>query len=461
MALGNLDDATIRAAKGREKVYRLSDGGGLLLEVHPDRTDKRDGMVKPGPRVWLCRVTVAGKRRDIGLGGYPTVTLKDARRKAAEARKQAEMGTDPAEERKRKLAEVAAARQAAVDAKARTFRNVAAECVKSKAPEFKSARTALLWTGSLEQWAFPVLGDMPVAEIDRAAVRRAIDSVWTSRPATAKKVLRRISTVLRYAAAHGWRPNDDAADVKMLRMAGLPKLAGGRKQPSLPWARMPAFMAALDKRAGLAPLALRLVALTALRSGEVRQARWSWLSFDGTPTLTVPGEVMKGKKTDDVQPHRVPLTEAALETLARAYAAANGTSATVAELPGLATLARDNLIFPSANRRTPLSDMALSEVVRRMNEVRAEGAPAPWRDADGRPAVPHGFRATFSTWVDDTRPEERETAEKALAHEVGNKVSGAYRRSDMFSRRVELMREWADHCTSATAGVVTPMRAAV
>jgi integrase len=332
--------------------------------------------------------------------------------------------------------------------------------VKSKAPEFKNARTALLWTGSLEQWAFPVLGDMPVAEIDRATVRRAIDPVWTSRPATAKKVLRRIATVLRYAAAHGWRPNDDAADVRMLRMAGLPKLAGGRKQPSLPWERMPAFLAALDKRAGLAPLALRLVTLTALRSGEVRQARWSWLSFDGTPTLTVPGEVMKGKKSDDVQPHRVPLTGAALATLARAYAAANGTSATVADLPKLAALARDSLIFPSANRRTPLSDMALSEVMRRMNEARPEGAPAPWRDADGRPAVPHGIRATFSTWVDDTRPEERETAEKALAHEVGNRVSAAYRRSDLFARRVVLMREWADHCTNAAPGVVAPMRVA-
>lgn len=155
------------------------------------------------------------------------------------------------------------------------------------------------------------------------------------------------------------------------------------------------------------------------------------------------------------------VTDAALETLARAYAYANGTSASVADLPKLAALARDNLIFPSANRRTPLSDMALSEVVRRMNEARAEGAPAPWRDADGRPAVPHGFRATFSTWVDDTRPEERETAEKALAHEVGNKVSGSYRRSDMFSRRVALMREWAGHCTSGVAGVVAPMRAAV
>jgi integrase len=156
---------------------------------------------------------------------------------------------------------------------------------------------------------------------------------------------------------------------------------------------------------------------------------------------------MKGKKAADVMPHRVPLSPAALETVARAYAEANGTTATVAELPRLAALAREALIFPSAKRTTPLSDMALSAVLRRMNADRPEGAPAPWRDADGREAVPHGFRATFSTWADDTRPAEREAAEKALAHEVANKVSGAYRRSDLFDRRAPLMREWAAHCT--------------
>jgi integrase len=191
------------------------------------------------------------------------------------------------------------------------------------------------------------------------------------------------------------------------------------------------------------------VVLTALRSGEVRNARWSWLSFDGVPTMTVPGEVMKGKKTGEVMPHRVPLSDAALEALARAYGEANGTTATLDALPKLAALARDALIFPSAKRTTPLSDEALSAVMRRMNADRPDDMPAPWRDADGRVAVPHGFRATFSTWVDDTRPAEREAAEKALAHEVANKVSGAYRRSDLFDRRQPLMRDWAENCGSS------------
>lgn len=434
---GKLDALTVKAATKRAATYRLSDGGGLLLEVRPS-----------GARMWLCRVTVDGKRRDVGLGGYPGVSLKEARDKAEAARKIAKAGGDPVQERKRLEREQAAQRKAAAEAETRTFQTVALACIKAEAPGWKNERTALLWENSLKQWAFPELGKMPIAEVDRAAVLRAVGEVWRTRPATGRKVLRRIGAVLRYAAAHGWRANDNPADARMLRHAGLPALPGGRKQPSLPWARLPAFMVALDAMPGLGGLALRLVVLTALRSGEVRNARWSWLSFDGVPTLTIPGEVMKGKKTGEVLPHRVPLSEAALAALARAYAEANGTTATAPELPKLAALARDALVFPSAKRTTPLSDMALSAVMRRMNADKPEDAPAPWRDADGRVAVPHGFRATFSTWVDDTRPAEREAAEKALAHEVANKVSGAYRRSDLFDRRLPLMRDWAEHCGS-------------
>ncbi|MCC7429025.1 MAG: integrase arm-type DNA-binding domain-containing protein [Alphaproteobacteria bacterium] len=444
---GNLDARTVENAKPREAPYRLSDGGGLLLDVRPS-----------GAKVWLCRVMVAGKRRDMGLGGYPAVSLKDARQRAAEARRQAAGGDDPIAARAQRQRDLERARGAKDEAEARTFRAVARACIAAEAPGWKNQRTALLWEHSLERWAFPALGNVPVAEIDRAAVRRAIDTVWTTRPATGRKVLRRIGAVLRYAAAHGWRANDNPADVRMLRHAGLPALPGGRKQPSLPWARVPAFMVALDRVDGLGALALRLLVLTALRSNEVRQARWSWLSFDGVPTLTVPGEMMKGKRAADVIAHRVPLSGAALDTLARAYGVANGTTATAAELPKLAALARDALIFPSARRITPLSDMALSAVMRRMNENRPEDAPAPWRDADGREAVPHGFRASFSTWVDDTRPEEREAAERALAHEIGNRVSAAYRRSDLFDRRTRLMEDWAAHVAGEARPATRAMR---
>jgi integrase len=440
----NLDARSVETAPPRARPYRLSDRGGLLLEVKPS-----------GAKCWIARVTVHGRRRDIGLGSYPVLTLKEARAKALDLRRQIAAGLDPLAERERQKRE----REAAEAERTRTFRAVAELCITAEAPGWKTPKTAVLWRNTLERWAFPELGDMPVAAIDRAAVLRAMGEVWRARPATARKVLRRIGAVLRFAAARGWRANDNPADTRMLRHMGLPALPGGRNWPSLPWARVPAFWRALDTVDGLGALALRLLILTALRSGEVRQARWSWLSFDGVPTLTVPGEVMKGKKSVTVQPHRVPLAPAALAALARAHGEANGIAATVADLPRLAALMGDTLIFPSSTRATPISDMTISAVVRRMNASRPEGTPAPWRDADGREAVPHGFRATFSTWVDDTRPDEREAAEKALAHEVANKVSGTYRRSDLFDRRVALMAAWADHVTGA-AEARAPARSA-
>ena len=289
---GNLDTRTIEAAKPRMAPYRLSDGSGLLLIVKPG-----------GAKMWMARVTVAGRRRDMGLGGFPLVSLRHAREKAAAARRQAAEGLDPIAERNRLARDREAQRMAADEASARIFRTVALACIQAEAPGWKNKRTATLWESSLERWAFPTLGAMPVDSIDRATIRRTINAVWASRPATGRKVLRRIGAVLRYAAAHGWRANDNPADARMLRHAGLPALPGGRRQPSLPWARLPAFFTALDAVPGLGALALRFVVLMALRSGEVRHARWSWLSFDGTPTLTVPGEAMKGKKAADVLPH--------------------------------------------------------------------------------------------------------------------------------------------------------------
>src|SRR3712207_1032322 len=154
-----LDVKGIEALKPRATTYRVSDGGGLLLEVRPS-----------GAKVWLCRLTVAGKRRDIGLGGYPTVSLRDARAAARTAREKAAGGNDPIEDRERRVRALAAERTAAAEGEARTFEAVAEACIKAQAPGWKSGRTADLWRTSLERHAFPTLGTMPVAEVDRAAV---------------------------------------------------------------------------------------------------------------------------------------------------------------------------------------------------------------------------------------------------------------------------------------------------
>ena len=429
--MAKLDVKTLDALKPREKAYRVSDGGGLLLDVRPT-----------GAKVWMVRLTVDGKRRDMGLGGYPLVSLKSARLEAEKARRLAAGGGDPIGLRVAKAEAEKTARVEAEEAADRTFKTVALACIQAQAPGWKSGRTSALWETSLENHAFPILGAMPVAEVDRAAVLKAVGKVWTSRPATGRKVLRRIGSILRYAAAHGWRANDNPADARMLRHAGLSALPGGKKQPSLPWAKAAPFTKALDAMPGIAPLALRFLILTAVRSGEVRGARWSELSFDGGAAIwSIPGERMKGKKSADVQPHRVPLSPQALAVLARAYGMALGATSKVSDLPKLARLMGDGLIFPASKPGRPLSDMALSAVMRRMN-----AGDGPWRDLDGREAVPHGWRATFRTWIDDTRPGDAEAAEKALAHEERNAVSRAYRRSDLLDLRTPLMTAWADHC---------------
>lgn len=425
------------ALKGREKPYRVVAGKGLLVVVKPS-----------GAKTWIARIVIDGRRRDMGLGGgYPDISLKDAQERADAARKAARAGDDPI--RTARAVKEEKRNQRAVEdvASARTFRHVAERCIKAETPGWKSPRTAQQWGSALERHIYPKIGDTPVAEIDRAAVRDAIGDVWVSAPAVAKKTLQYVAVILRFAAAHGWRANDNPADPKMLRYAGLAPLRGKQKQPSLPWIKVPAFFTALKKVEGASALALRFLGLTALRSGEVRQARWSWLSFDSaTPVLTIPGEVMKGRKTADRVAHRVPLAPAALDVLALAYADATGAAAKLEKLPALAALRGDALIFQGRKRNVPLSDMSLSAVMRRMNADRPKGVPAPWKDPDGREAVPHGLRSSFSTWVDDTRPHEREAAERALAHQIANSASAAYRRSDMLDRRISLMGAWASHC---------------
>jgi len=160
---------------------------------------------------------------------------------------------------------------------------------------------------------------------------------------------------------------------------------------------------------------------------------------------------MKLGRDKDQKAHRVALSDAAVATLLRAYNQSTGTAATIDALPKLAALQGNSLIFPSRKPKTQLSDMALSEVVRRMNEDRPENTPEPWRDADGRCAVPHGFRSSFRTWVDDIRPADASAAECALAHEEENKVTASYRHSDMLDRRIPLMQAWGEHCLGGSS----------
>lgn len=448
MPNGKLDAKTVEAAKSRAKPYRLSDGGGLLLQVETT-----------GGKSWLVRYMHAGRRREAGLGGWPLVSLAEARRKAEKTRLEARKGADPIQARRDALKAAEAARKAEEEAERRIFEVVAEAVIAAEEPGWKNAKTAPLWRASLKTYAAPLM-KQPVSAITREMVKDALLPHWHKKPVMARKALRRIGSVLRYAAAQGWGADATAADVRILRNLGFTKQVGSKKQPSLPWRQVPAFMQALEAVEGMPALALRFTILSALRSVEARAVRWSWISFDGQPTLTIPGAFMKGTLDKEPPPHRLPLTAPMIETLCAAYQAAyGGDKPAPGDLPRYAAIAAaaDALCFPNASRTGMLTDAGLSAVIKRMNEIK--DGPR-WRDPDGRGAVVHGFRSSFSTWGDDTLPAERDAIERALAHEPGGKVSTRYRHSDLFERRVAIMEAWGQHCTKAPAEVVSlPARA--
>lgn len=438
------------AAKPREATWRLSFGGGLLLEVKPS-----------GAKGWVLRYMLDGKRRDMGLGAFPTVSLKEARAKADAARKLAAEKRDPIANRREEREAIAAARAAEEEKRARSFRDVAEALIKAQSPAWTSTKTLASWRLTLDRHGYPVLGDMPVADITRADVVRALSPIWTNQPPTARKLQRRISAVLDYAAAHGWRAADNPAAGRVLRLTkALPPVrADGHRWPSLPWQRIPDFMAALLKRGGMSALALRFAILTALRSNEIRQARWGEFHFEAG-VWTLPGAKMKGGRAKAREAHRVPITPAMLEVLAVAAAHHTDQDVTVQNLPLHARRFRDGLVF-STTEGGAYSDAAMSATIKRMNADRPQDEPIPWRDVDGRPITQHGFRRSFRSWVDDERPEDAAAAEAQLAHEEPNKVAAAYRGSDLLARRVVLMRAWADHCMGSAPAQVIPLRAAV
>ena len=334
-------------------------------------------------------------------------------------------GKDPLVER---AAVRAARRQVETEAQERTFRAAAIALVESKRSGWRNAKHAAQWLATLEAHAFPVIGNLPVAAIGTDDVLRVLRSIWERIPETASRVRQRVEAVLDAARVKGWRTGENPARWKGHLAGELPqprKVQRVRHRPALAWQDMGAFMTALVERDGIAAQALRFVILTAARTGEVRGMRWSEVDVDAK-VWTVPGDRMKAGKM-----HRVPLSAASLDVLAEVRPLMRRT---------------DDLVFPSLRKNVPLSDMALSEVVRRMNEGGAEGARPRWRDAEGRAVVPHGFRSTLRDWAGETRPDGREVVEAALAHSIRDKAEAAYARSDLLEKRRPLMEAWAEQC---------------
>jgi integrase len=366
-------------------------------------------QVKGQSRTWILRATVGSKRRDMGLGAYPTVTLAQARDKAREARRCIDKGADPILER-----ETARAALRAAQAGALTFAEATRRFLEAREAEWRNAKHRQQWANTIETYAAPILGSLNVADIGREHVLQVLEPIWKTKTETATRLRGRIEQILDWAKARGYRGGENPAQWRGHLDKLLPKprkIAQVEHHKALAIDDVPPFFADLLLREGTAARALSFAILTAARSGEVRGATWAEIDIDRR-VWTVPAGRMKAKKE-----HKVPLSELAVAQL-RALPREEGT----------------DLVFASA-KGTPLSDMALTAVLRRMNVD----------------AVPHGFRSTFRDWTSERTSFPREVAEMALAHKIENKVEAAYRRGDLLAKRAQLMEAWAKFCQSPVA----------
>ena len=383
---------TAAKAKSLSKPGLHGDGGTLFLSIAPG-----------GSKSWIQRITIDGKRRDIGLGGFPLVSLAEARDKAFENRKLARAGGDPMAVKRR--------------AKVPTFRQAAARTFEANRPRWRSAKVEKTWMQQLERHAFPILGDLPVDKIGREDALRVLTPIWSSKPEAARKLRQRIRATLRWAEAHGYVDHNVAGEgIDGALPAMRPVKAHFR---ALPYRDVAAALATVETSGAslAAKLCLRFTVLTAVRSGETRGATWAEIDL-GAREWRIPASRMKAGAE-----HRVPLSDAALAVLEQVRPLRDDS----------------DLIFPSPIRRgRPLSDMALTKVLRDTGLAKR--------------ATVHGFRSSFRDWCAETG-KPREIAEAALAHTVAG-VEGAYFRSDLFERRRGLMEHWAEFLTGARAEVV-------
>lgn len=367
-------------------------------------------QINGAAKSWILRVTVGSKRRDMGLGGFPAVTLAQAREKARTARDNIDAGTDPILARQQAKSALRAAQASAI-----SFEEAARRFIDAKADEWKNGKHRTQWENTLATYAFPIMGKLHVQDVKQSHVLSVLEPVWKDKTETASRLRGRIESVLDWATARHYRQGENPArwrghlDHILAKPAKIAKI---EHHAALPIDDLPAFMADLRKREGTAARALELLILTAARSGEVRGATWGELDLDAA-TWTIPAGRMKAGKE-----HRIPLSDAAVNLL-KALPRTEGTE----------------LVFPGSKGK-PLSDMTLTAVMRRMKVD----------------AVPHGFRSTFRDWASERTNYPNELAEMALAHTIGNKVEAAYRRGDMIEKRRHMMSAWAKFCEKHQAG---------
>ena len=381
-----------RAVKAATAPGRMFDGHGLFLLVTPG-----------GAKIWKQRITVNGRRQELGLGPYPVVTLAKAREVALANRRMVRDGVNPKTERRRARG-------------VPTFAELARADFEHRKAGWRNAKHGAQWIGTLEEFAFPRLGERTVDGITTDDVFGVLAPLWHKRPTTGKRLRQRIASVFAVAVAKGHRADNPADTVKAMLAR---QSAGAKAHRALDYGEVAGALAKVreSKAHRVTVLGLEFLILTAARAGEVRFATWREVDIEAA-TWTVPGERMKAGRA-----HRVPLSPRALEILSESRALGAG---------------RTDLVFPGRTGK-PIAERAFVQVLSRL----------------GIDATAHGFRSSFRVWAAERTSIPREVCEAALAHTIRDKAEAAYQRSDLFDRRRDLMDRWAAYLSDKPADVVS------
>lgn len=388
-----------RSVATNTKRGRYADGGGLYLQISENEA-----------KSWLFRFMLNWKSRQMGLGSLNTVSLAEARESALVCRKLLLDGIDPIEHRK-----LLRGQAQANAGNIMTFKECADNYISSHSAGWKNVKHTSQWTNTLTKYVYPVFGELPVQAVNTDLVLKVIEPIWKTKTETASRVLGRIASILDWARSRELRKGENPARWKGHLQNFLPaksKVQKIKHHAALPYDDMGVFMATLRLQEGVSARGLEFLILTAGRTSEVIKALWSEIDFDKAVWI-IPGDRMKAGKE-----HRVPLSPAALTVLTE-----------------LKKAAVNDFVFPGMKRNTSLSNMALLQLLKRM---------------DRADITAHGFRSSFRDWAAECTAYPHEVAEMALAHAVGNKVEAAYRRGDLFEKRRRIIDDWAAFCAKVT-----------
>ncbi|MBI78663.1 MAG: integrase [Rhodospirillaceae bacterium] len=392
-----------RRVEAVKEAGQIGDGGGLYLQIS-----------KSGSKSWLFRFMINGRSREMGLGSLKAVSLSKAREKAAFCRSSVAEGIDPIEARRKERERNFV--QAPTNL---TFEDAADAYIATHESGWKNAKHASQWHNTLAADAFPVAGQLPVADIDTEVVMQILKPIWTLKPETAGRLRGRIERILDWATVSGFRQGQNPAQWRGHLENLLPaksRIHNVKHHPAMAYNEVGDFIRQLRERGGVAAQALEFLIYTAARTSEVTGALWD--EFDPDPGIwTIPGSRTKVGKE-----HRIPLAERPLQIVR-----------------DLRSFTSGDFVFPGGKPGKELSDMAMLSVLRRL-EIKQ---------------TVHGFRSSFRDWAAEQTQFPREVAEQALAHTIGNKVEAAYLRSDLFEKRRHLMNLWANYLDTPKGKVIS------